>query len=166
MSDAKFFRAIEARGWMIEVADKDSSCIARCKEPGCSMRLRIKPGGVIPKREVDQRLSLDEVIESFDDARQVLRRRREQLGLSIEEVETAAGIATDQMLKFERDEPTRLPNIVTYLIWAQTLGYEVVLRPSTLPPITCRLIEETRDRYESRKRRAELLRQKRRRARR
>lgn len=166
MSDAKFFRAIEARGWMIEAADKDSSCIARCKSPGCSMRLRIKPGGIIPQRQVDQRLGLDETLEGYDDARDVLRRRREQLGLSIAEVEAAAGIAQDHMLKFERDDPTRLPNIATYIIWANTLGYEVVLRPSTLPPITCRLIEETRDRYESRKRRAELLRQKRRRARR
>lgn len=160
MSSMTFLKSIEERGWMVETADK-GGCIAKCKTPGCSMRIRIKEGGVIPYREVGPKHSLDQPIHSFDDVRNVLRDRRENLGLIISEVEEVAGIAGDHIAKFECDgyqKHARIPNVQTFLYWANALGYEVVLRPSVLPAVTCRRISETREQWPTRRKRTQRLR--------
>lgn len=160
MGKARFFKAIEDRGWMVESADQDH-CIAKCKTPGCSMRIRVRENGAIPMREVDHRYNLDRVIHTFDDARKTLRDRREGLGLSIVEIEEISGIGNDHLAKFERDNHElypRMPNVETFIYWANTLGYEIVLRPSNLPMVTCKAIQDTRHLWPTRRKRTQKLR--------
>jgi hypothetical protein len=43
-----------------------------------------------------------------------------------------------------------VPNAQTFIEWAQSLGFEVVLRPIGLPLLSLRTITDTRDKLESR----------------
>lgn len=152
MGTQEFLKSVESRGWMVETFD-GKHCIARCKSPGCSLRIQMEVGKHVPIREVDQSHLLDHVLHEYNDARKVLRDRREDLGISIAELEEVAGIAKDHLAKFEPDgyrKHNRVPNIEIFLWWANSLGYEVVLRPKELPPITCRAIAETRHLWKAR----------------
>lgn len=160
MIDPSFLKEIESRGWIIEACD-ETSCIAKCRSTGCGMRLRLAPGKAIPLNIPDQGYVVDLAVESFDQVRQILRDRREGLTLSIQELEQASGLADDHILKFERDnwqDSGRMPNTETFIAWAQSLGYQVVLRPTSLPAITLGLISSTRHKYKSRRKRTATLR--------
>ncbi len=140
--DQKFLKDIQSNGWVIEAVE-EGSCIARCPSPGCGMRARIKSSGAVPPRLNDQ-VELDFNATSFNAARGFLRGRREELRLSIAEVEEAAGLTKDHLAKMERDDDLRIPNLETFITWANTLGFELVLRPAELPPVTMRMICDTR----------------------
>lgn len=144
-------REIQRNGWAIETAD-ENTCTAKCPTPGCSMRARFKEGGTIPAREVPFH-SWDRAITSFDQAREALKDRRQELGLTIAEVEHISGIAGDHLAKFEKTDFTRPPNIMIFIEWAQSLGFDVVLRHGELPPVTLRWIAETRPKIDARRRR-------------
>lgn len=146
-----WLKMIQRNGWRIETASKDD-CTALCPTPGCKMRVRFKDGGNIPVRDVPLH-SLDKAATSFDDAREILKERRQELGLTIAEVEHIAGIASDHLAKFERTDWSRPPGIGIFLEWCQALGIDVILRPSDLPPVTLRWIAETRSKADARRRR-------------
>jgi transcriptional regulator with XRE-family HTH domain len=141
--DADFLRAVQRAQWLIKAAD-EGSVIARCPRAGCTLTVRLSPGNPIPQTcRVGPDL-LEKVVQSFEDARLFLRERREDLALSIRDVEEVAGVATDHLAKWEKDGPSKIPNTETFLEWAASLGYEVVLRPAPLPPVALRAIIETR----------------------
>jgi len=141
--DAEFLRAVQKAQWLIKAAGEDYVMVS-CPRAGCNVTLNLTPGGFIPQTcKVGPDL-LEKTVGSFDDVRVFLRTRREDLALSIRDVEEAAGLETDHMAKFEKDNPTKIPNVTTFLEWAGALGYEVVLRPSPLPHIALRAIIETR----------------------
>ena len=143
----------QAAGWMVEGALEDG-ILCRCPSHGCGLRVKIKYGA--PIQQCDPGLSrhpADRPIGSYEEVRQLLRERREDLLLSIPEVEEIAGLTKDHLAKAEKDNPSRLPELDTILVWAQALGFEMVLRPTPLSNMGLRLIDET-GRYRSRRVRA------------
>ena len=146
-------KAIQRAGWAIVGAD-EQSCVVKCTTFGCQMRARFVAGGAVPQRSVPAH-NWDRVVRSFDDVREVMKDRRQELGLTIPEVEHISGIASDHLAKFEKTDWNRPPNINTLMSWATALGYEVVLRHGELPPVTLRWIAETRDKVATRRGRFE-----------
>lgn len=152
---AKLIQRIQAAGWVLESADKDT-CVAKCPAMGCEMRAVFRTGGPLPKREPHSGPDLDIPVSTFNGAREVLRDRRRELLLTIRDVEEAAGAADDHLAKIERDNYDKIPNVETFMMWAEALGFQVVLRPIPLPPITVRAIVDTRAQSGSRARRFQL----------
>lgn len=153
-------KTIQKSGWAIETADA-TSCTVKCPTPGCKMRAVFKDNSTVPVREVPAH-SWDRPVTSFDDAREALKARRQELGLTIVEVEHISGIAGDHLAKFERtnwaQSPnwSRMPNAETLIEWAMALGYDVVLRHGELPAVTLRWISDTRDKIDARRRRFKI----------
>lgn len=154
---------IQRAGWIIESVD-DYGTFCRCPSFGCNVRVKIKHGANV--RACDPGLNRnpwDVPIGSYEDLRKFLRERREELLLTIPEVEDIAGLTADHLKKAEKDNPSRLPELGTIVLWAQSLGYEVVLRPTQLSKMGLRLIDETsrfrgrRVRERSRRRRQRAL---------
>ncbi|WP_010137575.1 helix-turn-helix domain-containing protein [Oceanicola sp. S124] len=140
--DQKFLQKAQEAGWVIEAVHEDS-CIVRCPVDGCGMRARVRAKGDVPPR-INDRVPSNYPVGSFDDARQILRDRREDLALSIVEVEEAAGLTKDHLAKIERDRDGRVPNLDTFIYWANALGFDLVLRPADLPRKTQSMICDTR----------------------
>lgn len=131
-------------GWVL-VGATDKYSICRCPSYGCGVKLRI-PYGTTPQR-CDPGLSRDPISEpvgSYDELRRKLRHRREEMLLSIPEVEDIAGLTVDHIKKAEKDNPSRIPEFDTLVLWAQALGFELVLRHSGLPNLGIRFIDDTR----------------------
>lgn len=137
-------------GWIIEGCD-DDGMLCRCPSAGCGLRVKIKYGG--PIQSCDPGLNRDPrsiQIGSYEDVRKILRDRREDLLLTIMEVEDIAGLTHGHLMKAEKENPTRTPGLDIIAEWAAALGYEVVLRPTQLPKLSLRIIDETR-RYRGRR---------------
>jgi transcriptional regulator with XRE-family HTH domain len=131
-------------GWIIEGVDEDGM-LCRCPSHGCGLRVKMKFGG--PIQTCDPGLNRDPrsvPIGSYEDVRVLLRERREDLLLSIPELEEIAGLTKDHIAKAEKENPTRTPGFDLLSVWAQALGYEFVLRPAQLSPLSLRTIVETR----------------------
>lgn len=141
--DAKFLRDVQAAQWLIKAVDEDH-VVASCPRAGCALTVKLREGAAIPQTCRTGPDLAERVVGSFEEIRLFLRSRREDLGLAIRDVEEVAGTATDHLAKWEKDGPSKIPNTETFLEWAQSLGYEVVLRPSALPPVALRAIVETR----------------------
>ena len=133
--DTQFLRAVQDQGWQILDVQPDSVTGA-CPRMGCKVRAKLQPGASIPKTCGSGAALPEFVIVGYDEVRRFLRRRREYLGLSQRDAEECAGMAVDHLAKMEKDDPSRIPNIQTFIEWAQTLGYEVVLRPTDMPLVT------------------------------
>jgi transcriptional regulator with XRE-family HTH domain len=143
-----FYRECQRRGWLIESATADG-CVAKCPEPGCSVRMVIREGGVIPARASED----DDgwiVLKGASHAVEVGRQRRQQLRLSIAETEECAGLTADHIAKAETG---RQFNLDTACAWFPAIGYDLVLIPRPLPAITLRVLAETRSKEDSRARR-------------
>lgn len=142
-----FIRRVQRAGWLL-VTVQPESCVARCSRPGCDMQAKFVPNRPIPCVGQDDRSA---GLMGFEALRQTLRRRRHELALTIPEVEAAAGLAADHLAKSEREGSTRPPNFDLCVQWAAALGYELTLRPAALPPITTRLIADSRHLFASRR---------------
>jgi transcriptional regulator with XRE-family HTH domain len=154
--ESEFLKTVQKAGWQIErVSETDVT--GKCPSIGCEMRAKLKPDAMVPQVASSCRSSpIDLPVEDFDGLRRLLRSRREALALTIREVEEIAGITVDYLAKFEKNDPSKIPNMQTALDWIQSLGYEVVIRPAEMTPYALRVICETRPKYESRKRRFEI----------
>lgn len=139
----EFMRACQGNGWNIISCDEEH-LYAACPRAGCGLQIKLKEGGKIPLTDRPHPALAEIAVEQFDDARVALRERREQLALSIKDVEDAAGLATDHLAKFEKNDFTKIPNAQTFIEWANSLGYTVTLRPTGLPPVTLGIIASTR----------------------
>lgn len=135
---------IQRNGWIIESVD-DEGTFCRCPSFGCNLRVKIKHGTNVRSCDPGLTRNPTEVqIGSYEDLRMFLRKRREQLLLTIPEVEEIAGLTAYHIAKAEKDNPSRLPELGTIILWSQALGYDVVLRPTQLSTMTLRFIDETR----------------------
>lgn len=154
--DPKFLKEVEQNGWRIEKVT-DQFVIGRCPSVGCALRAKLDKNASIPPVDPGARRNRTDItIDGYDALRVALRSRREEICLTIKELEEIAGAATDHLAKAEKDQPTRIPNAMLLLEWIQALGYEVVLRPGELPAYTRRVICDTRNKYASRTRRFSL----------
>lgn len=142
--DVEFLREVQAKGWLIKAVDKDV-VIAACPRAGCGLTTKLQQGRKVPASCGSSPALAEATVTSFEDARVFMRERRFALGLTIPDVEAAAGTASTFLAKWEKDNPSKIPNAETFIEWIQSLGYEVVLRPATLPPYTLRIISETRN---------------------
>ena len=152
-----WLREVQRRGWRI-VAPDEETCVVACDSPTCGLRVKLRQGGTIPPRLTRKDDSGAVVVSSFDGARMALRDRREQLLLTIAEVEDIAGLSSDHLAKAEKDNPDRIINVDLFLHWAGALGFRVVLVPDDLPPITLRTIAQTRRHQVRRRRHVEVAR--------
>jgi transcriptional regulator with XRE-family HTH domain len=141
----------QRKGWVVVAVDK-SEIILRCPSHGCGLKAKFPAGKRIPSVDpCASRNPVDIPVGSYPDIQRELKERREELCLSISEVEEAAGLAHGHIGKAEKENPDRTPQIGTLLLWMQALGYELVLRRSDLTPYTARLIEGSRERAASRR---------------
>jgi len=147
--DQAFLREVQSKGWSIQSVTEEL-VVAPCPNSGCSVRVNLKSGVAIPaacRAGVEAR---SQVVTVFDDARVFLRSRREELRLTIRDVESISGMADDFLAKFEKEKPSKYPNVQTFVEWAQSLGFKVVLMPAEFPPLALRVIAETRHLIQSR----------------
>ncbi|QDP64865.1 MAG: hypothetical protein Unbinned5081contig1001_22 [Prokaryotic dsDNA virus sp.] len=160
--DPKFLKKVEEAGWTVEQSG-ERQVMARCPAAGCGMKALLTEGRPIPQVDPDMsRQGLDRAVKNYDDARRILRERREDLRLRIHEVEEAAGTCVDYIAKAEKEGPTKVPNFQLFLDWANSLGLEVVLRPTQIDnALPLRMIADTRERVQARGRRNELDRERR-----
>jgi transcriptional regulator with XRE-family HTH domain len=159
--DPKFLKDIQISGWQI-VAVTEDGCLAKCGVPGCAVQLFMRQEKAVQVTGATKS-GYDFSVSSFDGVREFLRDRREALSLSIKEVEEIAGTTPDLLAKAERDNwaeasTVRQPNVQTFVEWAQALGFEVVLRPTGLPPKALSYIAFTRSRHRARQARTRRLR--------
>lgn len=141
--DQSFLKDVQQKGWPIQTVTEDT-VVSPCPNAGCSVRVNLKSGTKIPtacRAGVELR---SQVVTVFDDARVFLRSRREELRLTIRDVESISGMADDFLAKFEKEKPSKYPNVQTFVEWAQSLGFKVVLMPAEFPPLALRVIAETR----------------------
>jgi len=143
-ADKGFLQAVQQAGWCIDEVHAHG-LVAKCPRHGCGLRVDLSPGKFIPETCSAVPGMYEVVVPEFKDARTFLRDRRDSLRLNIAELEECIGLTKDHLAKIEPDDPFRLPNVVTFIEWAQALGYEVVLRYAGLPPKTISYITQTRD---------------------
>ncbi len=149
----KMATLIEAqdKGWLLE--DSDAAVVhVACPRAGCGLTLTLREGEPIPSCATGE--AQEVIVATHEDARRFLRARREQLGLSISDVEHLAGLASSHLLKAEKDNPARKVELDTLTLWANALGYAVALVPAPLHSATLRLIADTRHLQEQRQRTA------------
>lgn len=147
----EYIRRVQDAGWHVVAADLESVWIG-CPRGGCNLRTRLKAGGAIPtvcrSAPPIATITVDDYMRV---ARPALRDRRQQLGLTIKDVEEVSGIADDHLAKMEKDDPSKIPNILTFIDWARSLGFQLVLVPDAMPQVTITKIAETREAQERRK---------------
>ena len=147
--DPKLLKDVQAAGWLVTSASQEA-VIGTCRREGCGFKGSFKAGKKVPSTALVGPGDQEKVVDGFDDAREFLGARRRSLGLTIAEVEEISGMAQDYLAKFEKDNPSKYPNAITFIEWAQGLGYAVVLRPAELSPLALRVISETRARADAR----------------
>lgn len=147
--DPEFLRKVQRSGWIIRAVD-ETAVFGSCPREGCQVMVKLRPEASIPDACSRGPDLAEQAVESYDQARVFLRGRRETLGLSIKDVELGIGMADDHLAKFEKDDPSRIPTVPIFVEWAKGLGYEVVLRPTSLPPLMLRIIAETREKLRKR----------------
>lgn len=147
--DPKFLNAVQSKGWLIKAVG-EKHVLAGCPRHGCGLKVQMAPGKVIPEACKDDGKLEEAEVRTFDDARLFLRERREDLAMTIRETEEVAGIAGDFLAKFEKDDPSKIPNAQTFIEWAQALGYVVTLRPAKLSSYAIAVIAGTRHRLGAR----------------
>lgn len=157
--DIRFLKLIQARGWRIfKVGQR--SCVAQCQAEGCGLKVSFTDADLVPQAR-GRGESLDKPIRDFETLRIVLRDRRQDLALTIKDVEHIAGLTVDHLAKFEKDNPSRNPTLGIIIPWAQSLGYELVLRPVEMPNISLREVADTRSSVKTRTKRIRMLNQRR-----
>ena len=141
--DQTFLNAVERAGWRITFADLES-VNAMCPREGCTMSAKLQPGKRIPETCGPITSKHQVQMTGFFQARQVLLETRQMLCLSITETEDAAGLTDDHIAKVEKYEIDRVPNVDTFIYWANALGWKVMLVRGDLPPRTKRILADTR----------------------
>ncbi|MDF3426580.1 helix-turn-helix transcriptional regulator [Sulfitobacter sp. KE29] len=156
MMDTKFVKDVQMAGWSIQAVSEDA-VIGKCPSAGCNLHAQLQPGAAIPAVDPGcRRNPIDAKIKTYDDIRRAFRKRRENLLLTIRELEEVAGLEPDLLAKVERDGTKKIPNVQTLLDWAGALGFELALRPVPMTPLALRTIVETRDKSAARTKRMTL----------
>lgn len=146
----EFLKEVQRRGYVIESVTADG-VTARCPAEGCGLRLAVKEGAFLPRRPGQDTRPEDRRVDSFRSLQAILTARREELTLTIGETEDMAGFAQHHLSKAEADRIQRIPNFDFLVDWANALGFEFVLRPRQMPPMSLRYLAETRHMHEARR---------------
>ncbi len=81
----------------------------------------------------------DQAVVNYHSLVEILRRRRQELGLSQDDVEYAAGLSIDHIGKAESGE--RSLTLPTFTAWANTLGFDFRLAPAPVPDQVIKVIQ-------------------------
>lgn len=130
-------------GWRVQ-SSRNGVLDMHCNKQGCpgAFSLPLNNLGQLPEA-----CDLEHVgqyglatYELYTDLVSELRRRRRTLGLSIEDVNAASGLADAHVNKLE--SMARTAQFPTLQLWAETLGAKITLTPAPLPEATMRAIEQ------------------------
>ena len=88
--------------------------IARCRRFSSSAPLSPTHAAPIPGM-------IEVEIRSYDDGRRTLRDRRQDLCMTMTQVEFCAGLTEGHLLKAEKDNPDRVMSVEGFIVWANTL---------------------------------------------
>lgn len=146
--DKKFLQDVQKANWAIVEAN-DRCVVGKCTGAHCGLRAQLTPGAPLP---TVGSCSSALIVNSFEDLKQILHNRRNELTLSISDTEHASGFADDHLRKMDTPSPTKIPNLQAAIDWANTLGYNLALVPTDLPTATLNIMAETREMADSRKR--------------
>lgn len=148
-----FLKALQIAGWIIKAVDEERATVS-CPRSGCGLDLSYRPGRHIHKACSEEVTPGECPVDQFDDIKTFLRQRREDLALTIKDVEEVAGMAVDHLSKFEKEDSVRIPNAQILFEWVRSLGYQLVLRPHPdgLPNYALRMVAENRDKVGMRRR--------------
>lgn len=154
----EFLAAIQKAGWRIVSADE--TCVTcMCGNPGCSLRVKLEPTRPIPMG-FDKRAVIGWTkVTDIDELRQALRKRREDLALTIPEVEADAGLIESHLNKIEKDYPSKIPNVITLMWLMRCLGLAMYIAPHELPHPVLRTISSTRAKIAYRRLRVKIFRE-------
>lgn len=155
--DAEHLKTVQRRGWILAASTADRA-IARCPRPECGLLVQFREGEPVPHCKPPGPGVLDRSVASYSDFQEALRARRQDLGLTIAEVEDLSGMAAAHLAKAEKPDPSRVPTFNILAEWASSLGFEIILRQCGLPPLTLRYIADTREKAEQRRNRRALSR--------
>lgn len=153
----EFLAAIQNAGWKITAVDS-SGAIAKCGNPGCSLQIRLEPNRQVPPAWDERQITAWTKVTDIDGLRQALRKRREDLALTIPEVEAEAGLVESHLNKIEKDFPSKIPNIQTMLWLLRALGLSIYLAPDEFPKPVLRALATTRDKIDYRRLRVRIFR--------
>ena len=146
----EFLREIQRAGWLIDYV-VDGMAVGQCPRAGCGLRVNLKPGLKIPQACPATATLADVPMEDYAQMLAFLSERRESLALNMAEAESCIGLAEGHLNKLE--SLARQPWPQTMFDWAAGLGYQIVLRPTGLPPKTLAVIAQTRARAAVKRRR-------------
>ena len=135
-----WLRAVSDSGWVVEGRDGDRLVI-RCPAVGCRVQAMIAPGSVpAPCDPGARRGAWDHPVADYEELKLFLRQRRQDLGFTIEDVDQAAGWPSDRYVSKLEVGASKTVTMPTLVLWAGALGYELVLRPTPLPPVARRIL--------------------------
>ena len=158
--DREFLAKVQAAGLMVRRVE-EKHLVAQCQVQGCGMLMKLSILDQVPDHGRDFRRANSWDVPTYDDMRKILRRRREEISLTIAEVEDIVGFANDHLAKIENDRATRIPNAMTLFDWIHALGFQVALVPGEMPATTLQTIADTRDSIPIRERSAKASKRKR-----
>jgi transcriptional regulator with XRE-family HTH domain len=154
----EFMAAIQKAGWRIVAAD-DHCVTCACGNPGCSLKIKLEPAKPIPRPWDESSVVAWERVTDADGLRRSLRNRREELGLTIPEVEEGIGLVDGHLGKIEKDYPSKIPNVMTLLWLMRCLGLAMYIAPYELPHPMLRTISATRSKIAYRRLRVKIFRE-------
>lgn len=137
----EFLREIQRSGWLIDFV-VDGMAVGQCPRAGCGLRVNLRPGAKIPQACPGSETLADVPVDTYAQLLAFLSERRESLALNMAEAESCIGLADGHLNKIE--SLARQPYPATLFDWAAGLGYQIVLRPTGLPPKTLAVISQTR----------------------
>lgn len=141
-----WIKKAESNGWVFDQL-KGSTLTLRCGVQGCTgktyhdLNKVSDPPAPCTKAHVNgfsQRL--------FNEHKHLVRelqRRRRQIGLSQADLDDALGLADGYVAKLESF--ARIPQGPTLLMWCQSLGVKIELRPAQMPVGTLAAIERRKN---------------------
>ena len=150
MADYKFLQRVQEAGWILRHVDAKAGRIY-VSPPGYDLVVKLTPGGPIP--QIAEMPSQSGPLRLFDDLRMLWRRRRQELGLTHEDVEHIIGCTPTHYAKFERDtwnsssvSTRRMPNAQLALDICYGLGLPIYVDRGPLPAPTMRAMCAATDR--------------------
>tara|TARA_R110002110_G_scaffold26572_7_gene97483 strand:- start:3253 stop:3765 length:513 start_codon:yes stop_codon:yes gene_type:complete len=142
MTAAKWIKEAQAAGWRV-ASSRDRTLFLSCSREGCKGAQSIDLGKLGPAPEPctldHDKQYAKKVYDQYKSLVGELVKKRRALGLSQEDINAAAGMAEAHLNKLESF--ARTAQFPTMQLWAETLGLEITLAASILPPATVRAID-------------------------
>ena len=142
MTAAKWIKEAQSAGWRV-TSSRDHTLHLTCSCLGCPGKLSLLLDDLGPAPAPCDLPHVGQYgAPAYDQYKALvaqLVRKRRALGMSQEDINAAAGMAEAHLNKLESF--ARTAQFPTMQLWAETLGLEITLAASILPPATVRAID-------------------------